>query len=209
MVPAGTLNLRALGHYRPRFYQALGEKVRKRLTKKGGAGLVSAVAPVAVGVLLAYAWNAAGATRADELPQARVPAPYVGVAAEQAAAQAWARITPAASVGSSPSTGARSAGGPLGSPGGQRGTTGVEPHVTPSPGCTRTTAPYPRKTVGVYGTPAPSASAIAIAAPAVTVIPLAAVSGIPSSPVPASHRPGPVASARSEPQAKNWPGRAE
>src|SRR5580698_6571044 len=171
MVPAGTLNPRALGHYRARYYLALGEKVRKRLSKKGGAGLVSAVAPVAVGVLLAYAWNAAGATRAHELPQARVPAPYVGVAAEQAAAQAWARITPAASASSSPFsspgiitgpnlTGPSTPGslGTAGTSAGRRGTTAGVPHVTASPGCTRTAAPHPHQTAGTYGTPAPSRS---------------------------------------------------
>src|ERR1700679_2948618 len=72
--------------------------VRRRLGKKGGAGLVSAIAPVAVGVLLAYAWNAAGAAAPHGFQSARVPhEPYVGTAAEQAAAQAWERMTPAAS----------------------------------------------------------------------------------------------------------------
>ena len=69
--------------------------VRRRLGKKGGAGLVSAIAPIAVGVLLAYAWNAAGAAAPHGFQSARVPDAYVGTAAEQAAAQAWARITPA------------------------------------------------------------------------------------------------------------------
>ena len=55
-----------------------------------GAGLASAIAPVAVGVVLAFAWNTAGSYK----PAAPAPdpglSPEVEVAAEQAAAQTWA-----------------------------------------------------------------------------------------------------------------------
>jgi hypothetical protein len=177
--------------------------VRKRLGKKGGAGLVSAIAPVAVGVLLAYAWNAAGATRAHELPQVRVPAPYVGVAAEQAAAQAWARITPASSGSPSPSGGASGtgpAGGAAGgaatgaaSTAGEHGSTGgTGPRVLASPDCIRISAPRHHTVAAPSGPPGPSATA----APAVTVVPLAAISMLPSAAAPG-------------PKATLWPGRAE
>jgi len=99
-----------------------GMSVRRRLGKKGGAGLISAIAPVAVGVLLAYAWNAAGAPGPHGSLQVRIPVPYVGTAAEQAAAQAWARITPAASA-------ARS----FGTPGTSAGTSGTSAGTSGTP----------------------------------------------------------------------------
>jgi hypothetical protein len=187
--------------------------VRKRLSKKGGAGLASAIAPVAVGVLLAYAWNAAGATRAHEIPELRVPAPYVGVAAEQAAAQAWARITPGTSISTSSSPGARSGSAAAT---GQRGADGVPtPHVAVSPDCARIPAPRQSAVAG-YGTPAAAA-----AEPDVTVIALAARSVAPSAtgssagPMTAQPeaagpaRPEPKGTSGPEPKRMVWPGRAE
>jgi hypothetical protein len=64
--------------------------------------LVSAIIPVAVGFILALAWNVAGSRRAADYPANSGLAPQVSVAVEQAAAQAWARMTPVAMVGDAP-----------------------------------------------------------------------------------------------------------
>jgi hypothetical protein len=62
------------------------------------AGLASAVIPVAVGVTLAFAWNAAGSHRPGEYALGSGLTPQVSMAVEQAAAQAWADMTPTAMV---------------------------------------------------------------------------------------------------------------
>jgi hypothetical protein len=91
-----------------------GIRLRGRISRKGAAGLASAIAPVVVGVVLAYAWNAAGATAQRQIQAARSLPAYVGTAAEQAAAQAWARITPAATA---PAVSGSAPGSPAGWPG--------------------------------------------------------------------------------------------
>jgi hypothetical protein len=63
-------------------------KVRRWIGKKGGAGLVSALAPVVIGVTLAYAWNATGATPpSHDLPGFPAPSPFAGIAADHAGRQ--------------------------------------------------------------------------------------------------------------------------
>jgi hypothetical protein len=76
---------------------------------------VSTVIPVAVGVILALAWNVAGSHRAAQDPAGSGLAPQVSVAVEQAAAQAWARMTPVAMVGSAAGSAIAVARSPVGS----------------------------------------------------------------------------------------------
>ena len=54
---------------------------------------MSALIPVIVGVLLAFAWNTVGSHQAAMTTSGSVVAPQVGVAVEQAAAQAWASVS--------------------------------------------------------------------------------------------------------------------
>jgi len=91
------------------------------------AGLTSAIVPVAVGVVLAFAWNTAGSYKpTSPAPDPGFP-PEVEVAVEQATAQAWVRITPeahmtsAAMTGNSPASADRDTSLSTG-PGGPRGT---------------------------------------------------------------------------------------
>ena len=89
---AGCWGIRAVGNLRWEI------KVRQRLSGKTRAGLMSAIAPIAVGVLLAIGWHAAGGASSRSVAQVPPPATAAGVpaasaAAEQAAARAWARIT--------------------------------------------------------------------------------------------------------------------
>jgi hypothetical protein len=71
-----------------------GSRPRGILGRRGAAGLASAVVPMLIGVILAFAWNMAGSHGA-EMPQASPRlAPTVGTAVDQAADQAWASMTP-------------------------------------------------------------------------------------------------------------------
>lgn len=113
-------------------------RVRRLFDGRSGAGLMSAIAPVVVGVILAFAWNTAGSyrSRSTATPELGL-SPGVQVTAEQAAAQAWARVTPAAMTGNSPRSSVHdtrvSAGPP--SPG--------------STGCDRATPPQSARAVGM------------------------------------------------------------
>jgi hypothetical protein len=60
------------------------------------AGVTSVIAPLAVGVVLAFAWNTAGSYKPGSPTPNPGFSPEVEVAAEQAAAQTWARMTPEA-----------------------------------------------------------------------------------------------------------------
>lgn len=77
-------------------------RVRRLFAGRSGAGLTSAIAPVVVGVILAFAWNTAGSYRSTAPTPDPALSPGVEVTAEQAAAQAWERATPAAMTGTSP-----------------------------------------------------------------------------------------------------------
>src|SRR5580692_1292068 len=167
-----------MGHSR-----AAGDSVRQRLGKKGGAGLVSAIAPIAVGVLLAYAWNAAGASAPHAFHVARVPTPYTGVAAEQAAAHAWALITPAASVTATAST----PGHPQGTGRPAAGSRVVGSQA--SPGCVRILV---TRTRSVPVTGASAAPTITPAAPAISPMarPGSGTSGRVAAETSVSARPG-------------------
>lgn len=112
-------------------------RVRRLFAGRSGAGLTSAIAPVVVGVILAFAWNTAGSYRSTAPTPDPALSPGVEVTAEQAAAQAWARATPAAMTGNSPRS----------SDHGKR-----VPAGPPSPGsarCDRATLP----SVSSWGTP--------------------------------------------------------
>jgi polysaccharide pyruvyl transferase WcaK-like protein len=75
--------------------------MRRRPLRRRRVGLASAIVPVVVGVFLAFAWNMAGSHRLAGDATGGGLAPRVSVAVEQAAAQAWARMTPAAMIQSS------------------------------------------------------------------------------------------------------------
>jgi hypothetical protein len=66
------------------------------LTRRGGAGLVSAAIPVIVGIMLAFGWNAAGSYWSGTYTTGARLAPGVKATVEQAAAQAWAHMAPPA-----------------------------------------------------------------------------------------------------------------
>jgi hypothetical protein len=111
--------------------------MRRLLDGRSVAELASAIVPVVVGVVLAFAWNTAGPYRSTAPTPDPGLSPGVEVTAEQAAAQAWARVTAAAVTGNSPRSSDHdtrvSAGSP--SPG--------------STGCDRATSPQPTRAVGV------------------------------------------------------------
>ena len=71
-----------------------GIRLRRRLGRRGITRLASAIGPVVVGVVVAFAWNTA-ATHQMAGTDAGVT-PEVGLTVEQAAAQAWASSTPSA-----------------------------------------------------------------------------------------------------------------
>ena len=58
-------------------------------SKRGRTGLAGTIGPVAVGVLLAFAWNLAVSQ----------PRPADGVTVQQTGQQAWARATPRGPTG--------------------------------------------------------------------------------------------------------------
>ena len=112
-------------------------RVRRLFGGRSGAGLASAIVPVVVGVILAFAWHTAGSYRSTAPTPDPGLSPGVEVTAEQAAAQAWARATPAAMTGNSPRSpdhGKRIPAGPP-SPG--------------STGCDRARPPQPASAAGV------------------------------------------------------------
>jgi hypothetical protein len=90
------------------------------------AGVTSVIAPLAVGVVLAFAWNTAGSYKPGSPTPNRGFSPEVEVAAEQAAAQTWAHMapeahmTPAEMIGNSPGSAERDTSLPAG-PTGPRG----------------------------------------------------------------------------------------
>jgi hypothetical protein len=88
-----------------------GMKQRRLLGSHGGSGLASAVLPVAIGVILALAWNVAVSHQPGAADRPGVP-PQLAVTVEQAAAQAWSSTTPFPATGTS----RRSAGSGIGSP---------------------------------------------------------------------------------------------
>ena len=111
--------------------------MRRLLDGRSGAGLTSAVVPVVVGIILAFAWNAAGSHRSTTATPDPGLSPRVEATAEQVAAQAWARVTPVATTDNSPRSpdhDTRVSAGPP-SPG--------------STGCDRATPPRPARAVGV------------------------------------------------------------
>ena len=72
---------------------------------RGRMGLVAAIGPVAVGVMLALAWNMATAQpRAAGYGPGLTP--QVGLTVQQAAEQAWARATPRGSAENPPESSA-------------------------------------------------------------------------------------------------------
>ncbi len=73
-----------------------GIRQRRLPGRRGGTGLVSSIGPVAVGVVLAFAWNMAASHQPDISTAGSDVAPKVEVAVEQAADQAWASTTPSA-----------------------------------------------------------------------------------------------------------------
>ena len=79
-----------------------GVRARRLFAGRSVAELASAIVPVMVGVILAFAWNTAGSYRSTAPTPDPGLSPGVEVTAEQAAAQAWARVTPAAMTGNSP-----------------------------------------------------------------------------------------------------------
>jgi len=71
-----------------------GSRPRGLFGTRGRTGLASAVGPVLVGVVVAFAWNMA-TSHGAEVPQPGAGlAPTVGTAVDQAADQAWASATP-------------------------------------------------------------------------------------------------------------------
>lgn len=73
----------------------LGTRPYRTRRGRGRTGLLAAVGPVAVGVILAFAWNTAGSGQPGMPAGASGVTPEVGVTVEQAAAQAWASVPPA------------------------------------------------------------------------------------------------------------------
>ncbi len=114
-----------------------GVRVRRLFAGRSGAELESAIVPVVVGVILAFAWNTAGSYRSTAPTPDPGLSPGVEVTAEQAAAQAWARVTPAATTGNSPRSSDHETRVSAGSPG------------PGSTGCDRATPPQPARAVRV------------------------------------------------------------
>jgi len=74
-------------------------------------GLVSAIGPLVIGVMVAFGWNMAASHQAAVTGADSGVTPAVGLTVEQAAAQAWASSTPGAAGAAGPGVpGAR--GGP-------------------------------------------------------------------------------------------------
>jgi hypothetical protein len=61
---------------------------------RGRMGLVATIGPVAVGVMLALAWNMATSQPPGAAGDEPGVTPQVGLTVQQAAEQAWARATP-------------------------------------------------------------------------------------------------------------------
>jgi hypothetical protein len=61
-------------------------------------GLVSTIGPVAVGVVLAFAWNMTVSQPQRAAETGSAVTPQVGLTVEEAAAQAWASATPRAAT---------------------------------------------------------------------------------------------------------------
>ena len=99
-----------------------GIRLRRRLGRRGITRLASAIGPVVVGVVVAFAWNTA-ATHQMAGTDAGVT-PEVGLTVEQAAAQAWASSTPSAGQPRQP---VRPAGGGCGRADGADGVGGTRP----------------------------------------------------------------------------------
>jgi hypothetical protein len=119
-----------------------GTRLRRPRGSRGKTGLLSTIGPVAVGVLLAFAWNMA-VSQQQEISGYVTPA--VSSTVEQAAAQAWASSTPDAVTASAP----HSARGGAWSPGTSRG-----PGAPARGGCSRLAPGGPRPVI-VTGSPAP------------------------------------------------------
>ena len=62
-------------------------------------GLVAAIGPVAVGVMLAFAWNMAVSQPLRAAEGEPGVTPQVGLTVQQTAEQAWARATPRGPTG--------------------------------------------------------------------------------------------------------------
>lgn len=71
-----------------------GIKARRLLGRRGVSGFLSSIGPVAVGVILAFAWNMATTQQQEVAAGGSGITPEIGVAVDQAAAQAWASVTP-------------------------------------------------------------------------------------------------------------------
>lgn len=78
-----------------------GTRARPLLGRRGVSGLLSSIGPVAVGVILAFAWNIATTQQQEVAASGSGVTPEVRVAVDQAAAQAWASSTPDTATGSS------------------------------------------------------------------------------------------------------------
>jgi hypothetical protein len=61
---------------------------------RGRTGLLATVGPVAVGVMLAFAWNMAVSQAQRAARDESGVTPQVGLTVQQTAEQAWARATP-------------------------------------------------------------------------------------------------------------------
>ena len=85
-------------------------------------GLVSAIGPLVIGVMVAFGWNAAASHQAAVTGEDSGVTPAVGLTVEQAAAQAWASSTPGAAGAAGP--GAPGARGEPGASGGSARTSG-------------------------------------------------------------------------------------
>ena len=94
-----------------------GTRSRGLLGTRGRTGLASAVSPVLVGVIFAFAWNMAGSHAPETRQPAAGLAPTAGTAVDQAADQAWASATPFTTRCSWPPHIARSAESPWSNPG--------------------------------------------------------------------------------------------
>jgi hypothetical protein len=98
-----------------------GIRLRRLLGSRGMTRLVSMIGPVAVGVVVAFAWNTAATHQMAGTDAGTGVTPEVGLTVEQAAAQAWASTTPGVVTGTATggppraSGSARPAGQPRGS----------------------------------------------------------------------------------------------
>jgi len=73
-----------------------GIRLRRLPGSRGMPRLVSAIGPVLVGVVVAFAWNTAATHQMAGTDAGAGITPEVGLTVEQAAAQAWASATPRA-----------------------------------------------------------------------------------------------------------------